>query len=38
MAIIQYFLADWPINRPVTLTVIRGQERAAVTVKPVEAG
>jgi S1-C subfamily serine protease len=31
------FLADWPINRPVTLTVIRGQDRKAVTVKPVEA-
>jgi S1-C subfamily serine protease len=31
------FLADWLINRPVTLTVIRGQDRMAVTVKPVEA-
>lgn len=31
------FLADWSIDRPVTLTVIRRQERLAVTVKPVEA-
>jgi S1-C subfamily serine protease len=34
---LHHFLADWPINHSVTLTVIRGQERMAVTVKPVEA-
>jgi S1-C subfamily serine protease len=31
------FLAEWPINGPVVLTVIRGQERLEVGVKPVEA-
>ncbi len=31
------FLAEWPINGPVTLTIIRGQERLEVEVIPVEA-
>jgi S1-C subfamily serine protease len=31
------FLAEWPINGPVTLTIIRGQERLAVEVMPTEA-
>jgi S1-C subfamily serine protease len=30
-------LADWPIQRPATLTVIRGPERLAVPVNPTEA-
>jgi S1-C subfamily serine protease len=30
-------LADWPIQRPATLTVIRGPERLAVPVSPAEA-
>jgi hypothetical protein len=30
------FLAEWPINRPVTLTVLRGQEQLRVQVWPVE--
>jgi S1-C subfamily serine protease len=32
------FLADWPVGRPVTLIVIRGQERLQLTVVPGEAG
>jgi S1-C subfamily serine protease len=32
------FLAEWPINGPVTLTVVRGKERLAVDVMPAEAG
>jgi S1-C subfamily serine protease len=31
------FLAEWPIDGSVTLTVIRGQERLAVEVMPAEA-
>jgi len=31
------FLAEWPINEPVTLTIIRGQERLAVEAMPAEA-
>jgi len=31
------FLADWPIGSPVTLAVLRGKERLAVKVSPVEA-
>jgi S1-C subfamily serine protease len=30
------FLADWPIQRPVVLTVIRGQEQLALRVSPAE--
>jgi S1-C subfamily serine protease len=31
------FLADWPIQQPVMLVVIRGQEQLAVRVSPAEA-
>jgi S1-C subfamily serine protease len=31
------FLAEWPINEPVALTIIRGQDRLPVIVSPVEA-
>ena len=31
------FLAEWPINGPVTLTIIRGQERLVVEAVPTEA-
>ena len=31
------FLAEWPINSPVTLTVIRGKERLAMDATPAEA-
>ena len=31
------FLAEWPINDPVTLTVIRGKERLAMDATPAEA-
>jgi len=31
------FLAEWPINGSVTLTIIRGQGRLAVEVMPAEA-
>jgi S1-C subfamily serine protease len=34
---IHRFLADWPIGKQVTLTVIRGQERLEIAVKPTEA-
>jgi S1-C subfamily serine protease len=34
---IHRFLADWPIGKPVTLTVIRDQERLEFDVKPTEA-
>jgi S1-C subfamily serine protease len=30
-------LAEWPIGRPVELTVVRGRERATIRVVPVEA-
>ncbi len=30
------FLAEWPVQRPVTLTILRGQERLEVQVRPVE--
>ncbi len=31
------FLAEWPIQQPATLTIIRGPERLVVEVRPVEA-
>lgn len=31
------FLAEWPIQQPVTLTIIRGPERLALEVRPTEA-
>lgn len=31
------FLAEWPINGPAALTIIRGQDRLTVEVTPVEA-
>jgi S1-C subfamily serine protease len=34
---IHRFLADWPIGKPVTLTVIRDQERLELEVEPTEA-
>jgi S1-C subfamily serine protease len=30
------YLAEWPIGRPLGLTVLRGQERFEVMVKPAE--
>jgi hypothetical protein len=30
------FLAEWPVNGPVTLTIIRGRERLAVEAVPAE--
>jgi len=30
------FLAEWPVQRPVTLTILRGQERLEVQVRPAE--
>jgi S1-C subfamily serine protease len=35
---IHRFLADWPIGKPVTLTIIRDQERLKTEVRPTEAG
>lgn len=34
---IHRFLSEWPIGEPVTLTVIRNQERLEIGVKPTEA-
>lgn len=34
---IYLFLADWPVGRPVKLTIVRGQERVELEVVPVEA-
>ncbi len=31
------FLAEWPIGRPVTLTIIRGQEQTQMEIIPAEA-
>ncbi len=31
------FLAEWPIGRPVVLTVLRGQEQLVIQVTPAEA-
>jgi S1-C subfamily serine protease len=32
------FLGEWPIGEPVTITVVRGRNKANVTVVPAEAG
>ncbi|MFN2220224.1 MAG: PDZ domain-containing protein [Anaerolineae bacterium] len=34
---LHFFLAQWPINGSVALTVVRGQDRLTVEVTPVEA-
>ena len=34
---IHRFLAEWPIAKPVALTVVRGQDRLEIEVKPTEA-
>jgi len=31
------FLAEWPIDKPVTVTVLRGREKRQLTVRPSEA-
>jgi S1-C subfamily serine protease len=31
------FLAEWPINGSVALTIVRGQDQLTVEVTPVEA-
>jgi S1-C subfamily serine protease len=30
------FLADWPIGKPIAVTVVRGREKEVRTVVPVE--
>lgn len=35
---IHRFLSEWPIGQPVTLTILRGQERLDLKVTPAEAG
>jgi S1-C subfamily serine protease len=32
------FLSEWPIGRPVKITILRGQERLEIEVTPSEAG
>jgi S1-C subfamily serine protease len=34
---LHHFLAEWPIGRPVTLTLLRGQEEIKIDVIPEEA-
>ena len=36
--LLQKFLADWPIGKPVNVSVLRVQERLELGVTPVEAG
>jgi S1-C subfamily serine protease len=36
--LLQKFLADWPIGKPVNISVLRVQERLEITVTPSEAG
>jgi S1-C subfamily serine protease len=36
--LLQKFLADWPIGKPVNVSVLRVQERLEIDVTPVEAG
>ncbi len=36
--LLQKFLADWPIGKPVKVSVLRVQERLDIDVMPVEAG
>ena len=35
--LLQRFLADWPIGKPVTVSVLRAQERLDIVVTPAEA-
>jgi S1-C subfamily serine protease len=32
------FLSEWPISEPVEITVLRGKNKASLTIVPVEAG
>ena len=34
---IHSILAEWPIGKPLPVTVIRGEERIEVSVEPAEA-
>ena len=34
---LQRFLSDWPIGRPVEIEVVRGRDRRALTIVPLEA-
>jgi len=34
---LQRFLAEWPLQRAITLTILRGREKLDVGVTPVEA-
>jgi S1-C subfamily serine protease len=36
--LLQKFLADWPIGKPVKMSVLRVQERLEIDVTPSEAG
>ena len=36
--LLQKFLADWPIGKPVAVSVLRVQERLEINVTPAEAG
>jgi len=36
--LLQKFLADWPIGKPVTVSVLRVQERLEIGITPAEAG
>jgi len=36
--LLQKFLADWPIGKPVNVSVLRVQERLEINVTPAEAG
>jgi S1-C subfamily serine protease len=36
--LLQKFLADWPIGKPVNVSVLRVQERLELDVTPAEAG
>jgi S1-C subfamily serine protease len=36
--LLQKFLADWPIGKPVKVSVLRAQERLEIDVTPSEAG
>jgi S1-C subfamily serine protease len=30
-------LAEWPVGKPISLTVIRGKERTEISIVPIEA-
>jgi len=36
--LLQKFLTDWPISKPVNVSVLRVQERLEIDVTPAEAG